>query len=73
MRIDNQFYINNNQLLKKYLHENPKYYKYINRDPAFIIELTNLMKQEYKLTLPDKINQVKDKLDLLNTFIDILN
>ena len=73
MRIDNQFYLNNNLLLKKYLHENPKYYKYINRDPEFIINLTNLMKQEYKLTLPDKINVVKDKLELLNTFIDILN
>jgi len=73
MSIENQFYLNNNILLKKYLHENPRYYKYLNRDPSFIVELTNLMKQEYKLTIPDKINQVKDKLDLLNTFIDILN
>ncbi len=73
MSIENQLYLNNNLILKKYLHENPKYYKYLNRDPNFIIELTNLMKQDYKLTLPDKINQVKDKLDLLSTFIDILN
>lgn len=73
MSIESQFYLNNHLLLKKYLHENPKYYKYLNRDPNFIIELEQIMKEEYKLTLPDKINKVKDKLDMLNTFIDILN
>ena len=73
MSIETQFYLNNNPLLKKFLHENPKYYKYLNRDPAFIIELTNLMKQEYKLTLPDRIDNLKEKLDMVNTFIDILN
>ena len=73
MSIENQFYLNNNLLLKKFLHENPKYYKYINRDPLFILELNNIMKEKYKLTLPDKINNVKEKLDMLNTFIDILN
>lgn len=73
MSIESQFYLNNHLLLKKYLHENPKYYKYLNRDPNFIMKLEQLMKEGYKLTLPDKINIVKDKLDMLNTFIDILN
>lgn len=73
MSIETQFYLNNNLLLKKYLHENPKYYKILNRDPKFIIELNEIMKEKYKLTLPDKIDKFKERLDMLNTFIDILN
>ena len=73
MSIETQFYLNNNPLLKKFLHENPKYYKYLNREPEFIKELNNLMKEKYKLTLPDRIDNLKEKLDMVNTFIDILN
>ncbi|MBR3660968.1 MAG: hypothetical protein IKN63_03585 [Bacilli bacterium] len=73
MSIENQFYLNNNPLLKKYLHENPKYYKALNREPEFILELNELMKEKYKLTLPDKIDKIKERLEMLNTFIDILN
>ena len=73
MSIENQYYLNNNLILKKYLHEHPKYYKVLNRNPMFIKELEQLMKEHYKLTLPDKIDAFKDKLDMLNTFIDILN
>ena len=73
MSIDNQYYLNNNLILKKFLHENPNYYKILNRNPLFIKELEQLMKEKYKLTLPDKIDSFKEKLDMLNTFIDILN
>ncbi len=73
MSIENQFYLNKNPLLRKYLHENPQYYKILNRNPDFIYELERLMKDEYKLSLPDKIDKFKDKLDMLNTFIDILS
>ena len=73
MSIESQFYLNNNLNLKKFLHENPKYYKYLNRDTSFIRELEELMKEKYKLTIPDKIDKIKDKLEFVNTFIDILN
>ena len=73
MSIETQFYLNRNPNLKKFLHENPKYYKFLNREPSFIYELEKLMKEKYKLTLPDRINKFKDKLDMLNTFIDIFN
>ncbi|MBQ8891479.1 MAG: hypothetical protein IJ068_01275 [Bacilli bacterium] len=73
MSIETQFYLNNNLLLKRFLHENPMYYKYLNRDPRFVIELSKIMKEKYKITLPDKIDRFKDKLDMLNTFIDIFN
>lgn len=73
MSIENQIYINKNIYLKKFLHENPRFYKYLNRDSNFIYEFEKIMKESYKLTIPDKIEKFKDKLDMLNTFIDILN
>jgi len=73
MSIDNQVFLNNNILLKKFLHENPKYYKYLNRDNKYIYELNNIMKDKYKLTLSDRINNLKNKIDMVNTFIDIFN
>ena len=73
MSIETQFYLNRNPNLKRFLHENPKYYKFLNREPRFIFELEKIMKEEYKLTLPDRLNKFKDKLDMLNTFIDIFN
>ena len=42
-------------------------------DANFIFEMEKMMKEKYKLTIPDKIEKFKDKLDMLNTFIDILN
>ena len=73
MSIDTKIILNNNKLLKQFLHENPKYYKYLNREPIFIKKLNDLMKEKYKLTIPDKIDNLKEKLDMVNTFIDILN
>ena len=73
MSIETQFYLERNLLLKKFLHENPSYYKYLNRDPSFIFNLEEIMKEKYKLTLPDKMNKLKDKIEMLSTFIDILN
>lgn len=73
MSLENQFYLKNNLNLTKFLHENPKFYKLINRDPQFIYQLEKIMKEKYKLTYKDKMDKFKDKLDMLATFIDILN
>ena len=35
------------------------YYKNLNRDDKFIYYLTDLMKKEYKITLPDKFKCIK--------------
>lgn len=73
MSLETQLYIERNIYLKKFLHENPRFYKYLNRNSNFVFEMEKMMKEQYKLTLPDKIDKFKDKLDMLNTFIDILN
>ena len=73
MSIETQFYLQKNPNLVRFLHENPRYYKLLNRDFNYIFQMEREMKEKYKLTLPDKIEKFKDKLDMLNTFIDILN
>lgn len=73
MSIENQFYLNKNPNLVKYLHENPKYYKYLNRDTNFIYEMEKLMRESYKMTIPDKIDNFKNKLEMITSFIDIIN
>ena len=51
MSIECQMYLNKNQTLKRFLHENPRYYKILNRDPSFIYELDKIMREKYKLTV----------------------
>ncbi len=72
MNINIQYILNNDLLLKRYLREHSFYYKNIIRNPSFINELYLLMKKEYHLTLPDKLDKIKDNISLVNTFMDVL-
>lgn len=73
MHINNQIIINKNPLLKKYLRENSYYYKVLNRNPDFIKELYKEMQKAYKLTINDRLDKVKDNLNMIANFMDILN
>ena len=73
MPIKIQFLIQNNPYLKKFLRENSFYYKKIIRNPSFINEIMLLMKKEYKLSLTDKLDKIKEELNMLNTVVNILN
>lgn len=72
MDINIEYILNSNPLLKRYLREHSNYYKEIIRNPIFINELIILMKKEYHLTLPDKLDKIKDNISLVNTFMDVL-
>ncbi len=72
MNIKIQFMLDSNPLLKKYLMEHSGYYKDIIRNPNFVNEIINLMKKEYHLTLPDKLDKIKNNISLVNTFMDVL-
>lgn len=72
MQIKIQYILNNNLYLKKYLRENSSYYKNLIRDPSFINELNRLMKQEYKLNLPAKLDKLKHDISMINSVMDIL-
>ncbi len=72
MNIKVQFVLDNNPLIKKYLREHSNYYKTIIRNPNYINEFNELMKKEYHLTLPDRLDNLKNNISLINTFIDVL-
>ncbi len=66
-----QYILNNNYYLRKFLRENSKYYKDLIRNSDFIYELNEIMKKEYKLTIPDKIEKFKNDLKMFSSVMDI--
>lgn len=72
MKLDIQFKIKNNSYLKKYIRENSYWYKYLNRNPNLINEMELKMKETYKLTGADKLNEINEKLELIKTFMNVL-
>ena len=64
--------LNNNLYLKNFLRENSHYYKELIRHPEFLLELNEIMKKTYKLTIPDKIEKFKNDLNMLNSLMDVL-
>jgi len=68
-----QYILSSNPSLKKYLREHSNYYKNLIRNPDFLNELIKLMKQDYKLTLPAKLDKLKDDISMINTIMDVLN
>ena len=68
-----QLFLENNPLLKKFLRENSFYYKAIIRNPNYIMELNKIMKKEYKMTFPDKLEKVQNDLSIINTIMDVVN
>ena len=72
MDIKIQFILEANPYLKRYLREHSSYYKRIIRNPSFISELEEMMKKEYKLTFPDKLEKVKNNISMVNAFMDVL-
>ena len=73
MLLRDQYILKENMYLKKFLRENSYYYKNLNREPNFIFKLSKLMKEEYKLTLPDRLDKIKNNINMINTFMDIIN
>lgn len=72
MKIDVQFKIKNDPMLQRYIRENSYWYKNLNRNPNLLNSLSDEMKERYKLTTADKINNFGQKLDLIKTFINVL-
>ena len=68
----NQLILNNNVYLKRFLRENSHFYKNLIRNPEFIMELNEMMKKTYKLTIPDKIEKIKNDLSMLSSVMDVL-
>ena len=72
MNIKIVYILDSNPLLKRYLREHSYLYKKIIRDPNYINEISSLMKRDYHLTFPDKLDKIKSNLSFFNTFMDVL-
>lgn len=73
MNLKTQFVIKNNPYLARYLHENSHWFKIINRNPAMIAEVEKEMKEKYKLTAKDKMEDLGRKIEFVQNFMNLLN
>ena len=65
--------IRNNKLVYSYLREDSSLYKELLRNPNYIKEIEKKAKEFYKETSIDKIERLEDKINLIRTFMDVLN
>lgn len=65
--------IKNNPIIYNYLREDSIHYKYLYRNPNHIKEIEALAKEKYKLRSVDKIEKLKNNIDLIKSFMDVLN
>lgn len=73
MNLKVQFIIKNNPYLARYLHENSQLYKELNRNPSSINRIEKEMKERYKLTTKDKVEDIGRKIELVQNLMDLLN
>ncbi len=59
--------------LKRYLREHSYWYKYLDRNPASIVEMEKEMKESYQLRAEDKLRKFGRQLEMISTFLDVLN
>ena len=56
----------------KYIRTNSYWYKLLNRNPDLINNFISEVKEKYKLRTTDKINNIIEKINMINKFINVL-
>lgn len=72
MNLDTQFKLKSNPLLQRYIREHSYWYKLLNRNPDLLSDMNEEMKKEYKLTTADRINNLSEKITLVQSFLNML-
>ena len=72
MTIENQIRLSNDQMLTRFIREYPIWYKRLNRNPDLFNDMIMDMKEKYKLTTSDRINNTLKSINMLKTFLDVL-
>ena len=72
MTIDVQLKLNADPRLKRFVRENPNWYKYLNRNPDNFKLFSDNMKEKYKLKTSDKISKTMENLSMIQAFLDVL-
>jgi len=72
MQVALQIRIKNDPNLYRYLRENSYWYKALNRNPLAIKDMEVEMREKYKLTTVDKIENISKTISFVQTFMDIM-
>ena len=71
MDLSVQFKLNENNLLHRYIRENSYWYKILNRNPSLISNMTDEMKDKYKLHTSDKIEEIGNKISMIELILKV--
>ncbi len=66
-------YIKSNPLIYNYLREDSSWYHILMRHPEKIKDLEETAKKFYKQTPEAKIEKLKERIELIKTFMDVIN
>ena len=72
MTIETQLKISSDPMLISFIREYPIWYKYLNRNPDLFNNMVQDMKEKYKLTTSDRINNALNSIGMLQSLIDVL-
>lgn len=72
MEVKTLIQVRSNYYIATYLRENSYWYKNLNRNPESIALLEQEMKEHYKLTPKDKMEDFANKLSMIQNFMEIL-
>lgn len=64
--------IDSNPNYKLYLRNNSYWYKILYRNPELIRNFIEEVKDKYKLRFTDKVNNLIDKIDMIERFMEVL-
>ena len=73
MELETIYYIKNNPLIYNYLREDSSWYQRLNRGEDVIPTIESLAKKFYKQTPEDKIAKLSKNIELIKTFMDVIN
>ncbi|MEG1350907.1 MAG: YlbE-like family protein [Bacilli bacterium] len=72
MQVSSIIKIKNDPNLYNFLRDNSRWYKELNRNPNNIVLLEEKMKENYKLTTPDKIEKISNNIQMVQMFMNML-
>lgn len=72
MDLNTQIKLYNNELLRRYIRENSYWYKLLNRNPSLINLMTQEMKDKYKLNTSDKIEEIGNRISMIDAILKVL-
>lgn len=72
MDIKTQIIVRSNPNLYRFLREESYWYKYLNRNPHYLKDMEQAMKNKYKLTAQDKLEKLNQSMGLIHSLMDVL-